>query len=104
MAERLHIHTPRVAQRRDEQVGPHALLTDLDLPLTKVDLQLLPRWRLKPDRRPRLSQKLPPQMRHRPLYRAQADPDPVLPRQLLTNHVRIAPMLPKALRQPPLQP
>jgi hypothetical protein len=59
---RLHVGPPRVAERRQEQVDPHALAADRHPRLAEVDLQLPPRWCLEAQRRPRLGRELLPSL------------------------------------------
>ena len=94
---------PRVAQGRHEQVHPHHLAADHDPLLAEVDLQLLTRRGLKTHRRPRLGGQLTTPWRHRALDRAQRDLDLLLGQQLLTKHLGVAAVTPKALPQPLLQ-
>ena len=97
-AERPPRKPARVAECRHEQEhAARVLALDRDPALAKVDLQLAPRRRLEPHRRQRLHRKLAPQIRHRPLHRAQADYDAQLGRQLLAHHVRVAPVTPQPL-------
>jgi hypothetical protein len=72
------IDPARVAEGRHEQVDPHRLVADRHPALAEVDLQLPPRRRLEAHRRQRLRRELAPQVRHRPLDRAQADDKPQL--------------------------
>jgi hypothetical protein len=72
------IDPARVAEGRHEQVDPHLLVADRHPALAEVDLQLPPRRRLEAHRRQRLRRELAPQVRHRPLDRAQADDNPQL--------------------------
>jgi hypothetical protein len=52
------------------------LVADCHPALAKVDLQLPPWRRLEAHRRQRLRRQFAPQVRHRPLDRAQADNNP----------------------------
>jgi hypothetical protein len=94
------IDPARVAERGDEQENPHRLLADPHPAFAEVDLQLPPRRRLEAHRRQRLRRELAPQVRHRPLDRAQADDNPQLGRQLLAHHVGIAAVAAQPLGQP----
>ena len=70
----------------------------------EVDLELPARRRLETHRRPRFGRQLPPQRRNRPQGGPQADRNPVLAQQFLSDHVRVAPMPPGPLGEPDLQP
>ena len=72
MAERLHKHSPRVAQRRHEQVDAHALAANRHPGLAEIGPQLMARRCLKPHRCPRLGPQRLAQSRHRPLDRPRA--------------------------------
>ena len=72
VAERLHMQPTRVAERGDKQIHTHTLAADQRTPLAKIDLQLLARRCLEPDRRPSLRLQLAPQRCHLPLDRSQA--------------------------------
>ena len=99
--ERLGIDPPRVAQGGDEQEQLARLAVLHHGPaLAEVDLQLTPRRRLEPHRGQRLRRKLAPQMRHRPLHRAQADHHAQLGRQFLAHHVGVAAMSPQPIGHP----
>jgi len=105
VTERPHIHPARVAEGRDEQMQlAPGLALDGGPDLAEVDLQLPPRRRLEPHSRQRLRRKLAPQMRHRPLHRAQAHMDAQLARQLLAHHVRVAAVTAEPLGNPDLVP
>jgi hypothetical protein len=102
--ERLNEDPTRIAERRHEQIDPHALAADLDPQLAKVDLKLPPRRRLEPHAGPRLRPKRLAQARHRPLDRAQRHRYAKLARQILSHHVGVAAMAPKPLGQKVLAP
>ena len=94
----------RVAEGCDEQEDPRDLAPDHHTRAAEVDLHL-PAWRcLEPHRRTSLGGQLTPEMRDRPLDRAEADGDPVLGQELLPHHIGIAPMAPEALGKPVSQP
>ncbi len=93
----------RVAERRHEERHQLRRALDLDAPLPEVDLQLLARTGLEPHRRPRLGAKLPTQMRHRTLDRAQAHLGALLGCELLADNVGIARVAAKPLLDPPLE-
>ena len=65
-----HKKPARVAERRDEEEHLGDDAADLDPALAEVDLQLLARPSLEPDRRPRRRHELPPQRRNGTLHRA----------------------------------
>jgi hypothetical protein len=95
-----HVDPPRIPERGHEQVHllelgaqPHALTA-------KVDLQLVPRWRFKPDRRCALRQHLLPQVGHGSLHGAQAHLEAEFALQVLAHDVAVAVMLQEALLQP----
>lgn len=100
----LHIGPPRVAQRRYEQVHPYRLAADRHRRRPEVDLQLPAGRRLKPQGRPRFGTQHLPQLRRRPLDRAQRHRDAVFVLQILAHHVAVAAMPAKALGQPVFQP
>src|SRR6516225_2435425 len=104
IAKRPNIKPPRVAQGRHKQVHLHILVADRHPALAKVDLQLPAGWCLKANRCPRFRLQLAPQVTHRPLYCPQGQPDPLLPLELLPNHIGVAGMPAKPLRHPLLQP
>ena len=98
------MHPPRVAERGDEQMRADLLIGDPYLGFAKVDLQLPPRRRLEPNRRPAVGLQLPAPALHLQLNRAQADHDPVLAGQLLAYHVGVAAVAEEPLPQPLVQP
>ena len=100
--ERRHIAPPRVAQRRHEQEYAHPLVANRYPPLAEINLELASRRCLEPHRRLRLGRQQPPERRHRPLDRAQAHVDALLPDQVLAHHLGIAAVLEEALLQPRL--
>ena len=100
MPERRHEPAPRVSERRHEQTDPHHLAADRDRGRAEVDLQLPARRRLETHARPRLGHQLAPKSANRPLHRAQADADAMLPLQLLTDDVGVATVPAKPLGQP----
>ena len=105
MRERLDVNPTRVAQHGDEQIHPAPLAAlHHDPPLAEVDLQLPFRRRLEPHRRQRRRRKLLPQVRHRPLHRAQARHHAQLGRQLLAHHVGVAAVATQPLSNPLLMP
>ena len=59
MPEGAHKYSPRITERRHEQVQLHNLAADRGPRLAKVDLQLPPRRRLEAKRRPSLGGRLP---------------------------------------------
>ena len=79
VSESANMKTARIAERRHEKEDLRRHPADLHAPLAKIDLQLIARLRLEPDRRTRLRHKLTPQRRHRPLDRSQTHPDVLLP-------------------------
>lgn len=103
VAEGPGVDPPRIAQRGHEQVGPHALLADPDLPLAEIDLQLPTRWRLKTHGGQSLGQQLSPQVGYSAFHRPQADPDAVFGRQFLAQDVGVAAVSPEPLRHPVLK-
>ena len=100
MSKRCGINPARVAQGGDEQEHFVPLALDRDPALAEVDLQLSAGRRLEADRGQRFGRQLAPQMRHRPLHRAQADHNAQSRCQLLAHHVRIAPMTSQRVIQP----
>jgi len=100
VAKGLHKDPARIAQRRHKQIDAHALAADRDPGLAEIDLQLVARRCLKTQRRPRLGAQLPAQMRHRPLYRAQAYRKAVLALEILAHDVGIAAVPAKPRGQP----
>jgi hypothetical protein len=102
--ERLDAAAPRIGKGRHEQADAPALAVDRHAQLAEIDLQPPARRRLETNRRPGLRPQRPAQRRRRALHRAPADDQPVLARQILANHVGIAPALPKPLRQPVREP
>jgi len=98
--ERRDIAASRIAQRRHEQEDAHPLGGNRHPHLTEIDLQLMPRRRLEPHRRLRLGRQQPTQRRHRPLDRAQAYVDRLLPQQVLPHHLRVAAVSEEAFLQP----
>ena len=98
------VDAPRVPQSGDEQEHRRRHPVDLHPTLAEVDLQLLARRRLEPDRRPRLGPQRPAQRRHRPLHRAQADLHALLGRELLAHDVGAARVATEPLGDPVLQP
>jgi hypothetical protein len=104
VAKRLDIEPPRVAQRRYEQINLHIVVADHRPTLAKVDLQLLAGRRLEADRRARLCLQFASQVTHLALDRPQAQPDPLVPLELLANHIGVAGMPAETLRNPILKP
>ena len=99
-AEGPHQQPPGEPQRQHAQVHPHPLAGDPHHALTKIRLQLLARWRLKPHRRQCRVAQLPPPGLHRTFHRSQAHRDPLLALQLLTHHIGIAAMGQEPFPQP----
>jgi hypothetical protein len=90
-----------LAERRHKQINL-ALIASIhrDPPLAEVNLKLSARWRLEPHRRQRLSRKLTPKVRYRPLDRAKADGHTQFRRQFLAHYVGVATMTPETFRKP----
>jgi hypothetical protein len=102
--KRGHEAAARVSESRHEQIDAYPLAGDRHEGRAEVDLQLSAGWRLEAHAGPRLGKQITSQISHCPLDRAQTDPDPVLPRQLLAHHVGIASVPAKPLGQPAFQP
>src|SRR5690606_25431735 len=101
--EGTYMHAPRVPQGGNEEEDFVGRASNLDPPLAKVDLQLLTRSGLKPDRGLCLRPHGLAQWSNCPLHCRQADRDAFLGRKLLAHHIGIARVPPKSLRQPVLQ-
>jgi hypothetical protein len=100
MAIGTHMQTARITERGHEQKRFHRHAADLHPALTEVDLQLFARLRLKADCRSNGGDQLSPQRCNRAFYRAQADHDILLSRQLLPQHIRVASVTMESLAQP----
>ncbi|EPX76413.1 hypothetical protein Salmuc_00299 [Salipiger mucosus DSM 16094] len=101
--EGAHVQPPGVAESGYEEEHLHLRAANLHPSLTEVDLQLLTGAGLEANRGPRFRPQLLPQRRDRPLHGPEADRDALLRSQLLTHHIRVPGVLPKALRHPILQ-
>ena len=100
MSIRPHMHSPRVAERRDEEEDFDRNTADLDPAFAEVDLQLGARMGLKPQRRTRRGSQLRAQRGRRTFHRPQADNEALLGRQLLANNIGIAGMATKPFGEP----
>src|SRR3546814_8156273 len=76
----------RVAERGDEQMDPQSLVPDPHPRLAEVDLQLMARRRLEPNRRPRRRLQLATPTRNTALDMAKAHRDPMFGRQRSEEH------------------
>lgn len=94
----------RVTQRCHKQVRPSTLAADPHPRVAKVDLHLISRRRLKPNRRALLRLQLPTPMLHPKLHRTKPNDDPMFARQFLAHHIGVAAMAEEALPQPIVQP
>src|SRR3546814_18304471 len=94
----------QVAERGDEQMDPQSLVPDPHPRLAEVDLQLMARRRLEPNRRPRRRLQLATPTRNTALDMAKAPRAPMFGRQLLAHHVGVAAVPDEPLAQPPVQP
>jgi len=104
VAKRPDIKPPRIAQGRYEQVHLHLFVADRHPTLAEIDLQLLARRRLKADSRKRLRLQSATQRRYFPLDRPQAQSDPLLALELLSNYIGVASMPAEPFRHPFIEP
>lgn len=95
----LRVFPAAVAQRRDEHEPLLGDFPDLQPLLPEVDLHLLARRCLEPQRCPVVHDLLPPQRTQRPLHRPQAHPHAHC-QQLLTEHVPVPDTRPPAFANP----
>jgi hypothetical protein len=98
--ERPHKQPPRIAECANEQIYPNRLVTDRHPHLTKIDLQLFARRRLKPHACPCLSTQRLAQRRCCSLDGSQRYLDAMFSCQILTHHVAVAAMSSEPLVYP----
>lgn len=77
----------RVTQRCYKQVHPNTLAADPRPRVAKVDLHLMSRRRLKPNRRALLGPQLPTPTLHPKLQRTKPYDDPMFALQFLAHHI-----------------
>lgn len=100
MPIRPHMQPARVAEGRNKEKDLDRYTINLDPAFAEVDLQLLARMGLEPNRRTCRGNQLTAQRCRRTLHRPQADDETLLGCQLLANHISITGMATKPFGDP----